>query len=76
MPEPRDMRDVYGELRSRLEKEIPNANLTPGQKELTKRVLEFGYTAAFVERTCDMHEHFGQAEIYRREYEEIRKLLK
>jgi hypothetical protein len=75
MPLPEDTRDVYSRLEADLKKSIPNSKLSPEQKELLRKMLEFGYAAAFSERTCDMNQSWFQADRYRNGYKNMQKLL-
>jgi hypothetical protein len=70
-----DMRDVYSRLESDLKKSIPNSKLSPEQKELLRKMLEFGYAAAFSERTCDMNQSWFQSDRYQNGYKNMQKLL-
>lgn len=75
MPIPEDIRDVYSRLESDLKKSIPKSKLSPKQKALLRKMLDFGYAAAFSERTCDMNESWFQSGRYLDGYKDMQKLL-
>ena len=70
-----DMRDTYSRKSADLEKKLAKTSLTPEQKDLVQTAMEFGYSAAFCARTCDMNGNFSEAERYQAEYQSMRDLL-
>jgi hypothetical protein len=75
MPLPEDTRDVYSRLEADLKKSIPKSKLSPEQKALLRKMLDFGYAAAFSERTCDINQSWFQSNVYRDGYQNMQKLL-
>ncbi len=70
-----DMRDVFSRTSADLEKKLAKTNLTAEQKALVQTAMEFGYSAAYCARTCDMNDNFSGAERYQTGYESMKKLV-
>jgi hypothetical protein len=72
---PGDLRTDLMQKKSELEAMLLNAQLTPEIKTMVKTAIEFGYAAAFCERTADINDSYFQSEQFRRQYDEMLKKL-
>jgi hypothetical protein len=70
-----DLRNTFSNLLMSLTDTLKNVELKNDEKQLIKNVLDFGYSAAFCERTSDMTQSYFNSTNYRNGYEKIRKML-
>jgi len=70
-----DLRDSFYSLLSELEKKLNSVKLDAENKDLLIKALDLGYSAAFCERTSDIHGSYFESEDYRKGYEKIRSLI-
>ena len=70
MAEPKDMREIFEEKKRKLEGTVTETVLSEEQRELLVIGIEFGYSAAYCQRTCDMQQAFSQANRYSEMYEQ------
>lgn len=70
MAEPKDMREIFEEKKKQLEGTVTETVLGEEQRELIMTAMEFGYSAAFCQRTCDMNGSFSQANRYSEIYKQ------
>ena len=66
-----DMRDVYDRTSSELARKLSETQLSDEQRALIRLGMEFAYSAAFSERTCDMHGSHSAAEKYQSGYKSM-----
>jgi hypothetical protein len=69
-----DTRDVYESLLAELEKTVPG--LGKETKDIVAKAMEFGYNAAFSERTCVMNGMMYQSNRYSDGYKRMLEILK
>lgn len=68
---PEDMDNVFSKKHAELENIIETTELTEKQKKIILTAVEFGYAAAFCERTADMNGSYNAAQRYERVYSDI-----
>ena len=76
MEDTKDQRDVFNEKGRELEKILKDGQLSEETKRIAAIALEFGYSAAFCSRTCDMNGPYYQSQKYQDNYNQIKKSLK
>ncbi len=72
----KDLRDVYEEKKTYLEKYVSRNKLSPEQKGLILAAIEFGSAASYCERTHTMNGEDFASEQYKDGLEKVKKLLK
>jgi hypothetical protein len=71
-----DQIENFHKTQSELEEMIKNKKLDEETKKLVETAIDFGYSAAFCERTSDMNGSFYGSTKYTEKYIEMKKLLK
>ena len=70
MGEQRDMRDEFGDRKRELEKTLTETVLSEEQRRTIVLAMEFGYSAAYCQRTSDMSGIWSASDRYLRGYEQ------
>ncbi len=69
------MNDEFDEKSRTLKDKLSKVKLTIEQEEIIRIAMEFGYAAAFCERTADMNQSYSASERFKREYISLKKLV-
>ena len=70
-----DMRDTFYEAKKALEKILSEDKLSLNERKIILTAMNFGYTAAFCSRTCDLNGSFLAAQEYDDGYKQVREKI-